>query len=62
MLTSLGGLITASEGVGKAVGVGASFEDVAAEGEAVDDGCAYLNLKVLNLLSELCFQVVDLCL
>ncbi len=43
MLASLGGGhgdVELGSGVGETVGVGAGFEDVAAEGETVDDGGA----------------------
>ena len=40
MLTSLVGVVAVAQGVGQAVAVGAGFEDVAAEGKAIDDGRA----------------------
>lgn len=40
MLTSFVGVGSVSQGVGESVGVGAGFDDVAAEGEAIDDGRA----------------------
>lgn len=62
MLTSLGvgfvaiAFVAIAECVGESVGVGAGFDDVAAEGDAVDDRGAYLDLDLKMRRLSWCFM------
>jgi hypothetical protein len=43
-------VVAAGSGAGEAVGVGAGLDDVAAEGEAIDDGRGYLDFSLRIVL------------